>query len=371
MAIDYGFAHAYEFHYGLFPWEKGGFEGRLKAAIHALSEMGAMWWRPHIPWSRVEPRILAPLKARSDVTEDLVAAYSAGEWPGVDWTETDLWVNAVLKAGIQLHAGLGIAYVSQLPCQEHGSRNLLFTPGIVDPECYLAHLFLHARATVRRYRDRIRVWQLENELNNAFEVKWVNRWRAGKWGPWDWLTRIVTTLQEAVKQEDPQAVVTHNFSCDAPSLYPLYSWKKDIERWAPFLDWIGVDQYPNYLKGWENHGEKIGRLVEQVRECISDEKPVWVLETGIPALPAYKGFSEALQAEYYESVLDSVEKAGGRGVLFYCLASQEGGPGNQWHKRRQWHKVEDHWGLFRRNGTPRQAFQALKNRYGPRPLVTN
>ena len=78
-----------------------------------------------------------------------------------------------------------------------------------------------------------------------------------------------------------------------------------------------------------------------------------------------------MQTDYYESVLDSVERAGGEGVLFYCLVSQEGSPGNTWHKQRSWNDVEDHWGLFRRDGTPRQVFWHLKNRYGPRPVVKN
>ncbi len=104
---------------------------------------------------------------------------------------------------------------------------------------------------------------------------------------------------------------------------------------------------------------------------VPPEKPVWVLETGIPAQPPKKGFSESLQADYYASVLESVERAGGEGVLFYCLVSQEGGPGNEWHKMRPWHMVENHWGLFRRGGIPREAYWMLKNRFGPKPLARN
>jgi len=154
-------------------------------------------------------------------------------------------------------------------------------------------------------------------------------------------------------------------------MHPLYSYKKDILRWAPHLDWIGLDQYPNYMRGKKNLGEKLGTLTGRVRDWVPPQKPVWVLETGIPAHPERKGFSEALQADYYASVLDSVEQAGGEGVLFYCLVSQEGGPGNEWHKMRPWHSVENHWGLFRRAGPPRQAYWMLRNRHGPRPLVRN
>jgi len=371
MSLEFGFAHAYEFHYSLFPWDTGSLEHRVGLAVDAIQAVGATWWRPHIPWNRVEPAVVQPRLKKQDVTDGMVADYAAGAYPGVDWSETDRWVNAVTGAGIRLHAGLGIAYVSQLPWVHRGADRVLFTPGLVDPEIYLGHINLHARAAVRRYRDRIRVWQIENELNNAFEVKWVNRWRTGKWRPWGWLTRLLATLGEAVRREDPGAVVTHNFSCDAPSLRPLYSYRKDILRWAPHLDWIGLDQYPNYLCGKKNLGENLGTLTQRVRDWLPPDKPVWVLETGIPALPGRKRFSESLQADYYASVLDSVERAGGKGVLFYCLVSQEGAPGNEWHKVRPWHSVENHWGLFRPGGTPRQAYWMLKNRYGPKPLVRN
>ena len=365
MTLPYGFAHAYEFHYGLFPNEPGPLARRVERAARALREMGAGWWRPHIPWNRVEPRILRPGLKPSDVTEAMVADYAAGGFPGVDWAETDLWVNEVTRAGIRLHIALAVAYVSQIPTFERGSTRVLFTPGVVDPEVYLGHLSLHARATVRRYRDRVRVWQLENELNNACEVRLINRWRAGKWAPWRWLTRVLTTLHDAVRREDPRALTTHNFSCDTPSLHPVYSWKRDVDRWLPYLDWVGLDQYPNYLRGRKNRGAALGALVARVRERVQADKPVWILETGIPAAPERKGFSEDLQRDYYQAVLESVEGAGGAGVLFYCLVSQEGHPGNEWHKRRSWNDVENHWGLFRADGSPRPAYDWLKARFGP------
>ncbi len=370
MDFAFGFAHAYEFHYSLFPWRIEPLEARVVLTVKRLIETGASWWRPHIPWNRVEPVIINPRLKKSDVDEALVAEYAAGTFPGVTWAETDFWVNEVTAAGIALHIGLGIAYVSQLPIVEKDNRSILFTPGCVDPEIYLGHLYLHARATVRRYKEKIHVWQLENELNNAAEVAWVNKWRQGKWYPWSWLTRIIETLCEAVKSEDPHALVSHNFSCDTPDLGPLYSWKKDIHRWLGYLDCVGVDRYPNYLRGHFNRGAEVGTLVARIRELVPSEKRLWVLETGIPAAPARKGFSEALQAYYYATVLETVQKAGADGVLFYCFVSQEGYPGNGWHKRRPWNDVEDHWGLFRPDDTPRETFRWLRAHYGPgRPSV--
>jgi hypothetical protein len=365
MDFSFGFAHAYEFHYSLFPWRREPLEKRVSVTVQRLIHTGASWWRPHIPWNRIEPKILKPGLRPPDVTESLVEDYVSGAYPGVDWAETDQWVGAVTAAGVRLHIGLGIAYVSQLPSFERSGSTALFTPGVVDPEIYLGHLSLHARATVRRYKDKIRVWQLENELNNAAEVTLVNKWRKGKWYPWNWLTRVIETLCEAVKREDPSAVATHNFSCDTPDLGRLYSWRKDIERWLAYLDWVGIDRYPNYLKGRFNRGAEVGALACRVRDLVPAEKPLWVLETGIPAEPARKGFSEALQAYYYATVLDAVQKAGADGVLFYCFVSQEGYPGNDWHKRRPWNDVEDHWGLFRADDTPREAFRWLRRHFGP------
>jgi hypothetical protein len=83
MAFSFGFSHAYELHYSLFPWRNGSFADRVVHTVERLGEVGAAWWRPHIPWNRVEPGILKPGLRKADVTDAMVAEYAAR--PAFHW----------------------------------------------------------------------------------------------------------------------------------------------------------------------------------------------------------------------------------------------------------------------------------------------
>ena len=351
-----GFSHMNFFH-SLYPWERGwSVERRIDRAIADMRELGATAWRPWIHWRVVEPVVAQPLLARKqDVTEALVEDYARDERHG--WAAYDHLVNACAAAGIELHLVLGGGYHFALPAFEHATSGVLFLPSVVGRESYLAHLFLHARAVVRRYGDRVHLWQLENELNGAGETRTFVRWRLGAhWWSWSFLTAILDTLAEAVKTESATARVSHNFVTDI-RLLPGIHWKDDIRRWRDRLDVIGVDAYPDYVLGHGSRGASVARTTAAAVE-IAGGKPVMILEAGYPTAPRYRGFSEERQVRYLERAIEASVRAGARGYYYYNLCSPEG--------RMHWfqgntlfERIEPHWGLVRSDGSRKPGFEAI------------
>lgn len=355
-----GFSHM-NFFQSLYPWERAWtLTERLDRAISDLVELGANAWRPWIHWGVVEPVIAQPLLARREVTDQRVEDYARDESHG--WAAYDHLVDACCAAGIELHLVLGGGYHFALPAFEHATSGMKFLPSVVGHEAYLAHLLLHTRAVVRRYRDRVSLWQLENELNGAGETRTFVRWRwGGSWWNWSFLTAILDTLHEAVKTESPAAQVSHNFVTDI-RLLPGMHWSRDIRRWRERLDIVGIDAYPDYVLGHWSRGAKVARTTEAAVE-VSGGKPVMVLEAGYPTAPAYRGFSEAGQVEYLESAIESSLRCGARGYYYYNLCSPEGQM--RWFQgETPFERVEPHWGLVRGDGSCKPGFDAIRRVYG-------
>lgn len=357
--VRLGFSHMNFFH-SLYPWNRGlAVQQRIDQAVAHLVELGANAWRPWIHWGVVEPVIAQPLLGRHEVTDQRVEDYARDENHG--WAAYDHLVDACTAAGIELHLVLGGGYHFALPSFEHPTSGMKFIPSIVGREGYLAHLLLHARAVVRRYRDRVSLWQLENELNGAGETRTFVRWRlGGSWWSWSFLTAILDTLREAVKTESPTARVSHNFVTDI-RLLPGMHWTRDIARWRDRLDVIGIDAYPDYVLGHWSRGAKVARTTATALD-VAAGKPVMVLEAGYPTAPAYRGFSEEGQVRYIERAIEATIRSGANGYYYYNLCSPEG--------RMRWfqgetlfERIEPYWGLVRCDGSRKPAFEALRRAF--------
>ncbi|MGZ6143466.1 MAG: hypothetical protein ACXWLM_09010, partial [Myxococcales bacterium] len=309
-----------------------------------LQAAGAAWWRPPFVWSRIEPEILA--------AED-VETYSRL----ARWSEIDLLVDGAARAGIRLAVVLGCGYSVQLPKTPAGR----FLPDAAGRRRYLDRLSLHARAVVRRYRGRVAMYQLENELNIAGETGFFG-WRHGRaWWSRAFQDDVIRVLHDAVRAEDPQAETTHNISADIKPIPGIYSWKDDARRWAGLLDVIGIDAYPNYLLGWPNRAAVVAGKVRAAL-ALGLGKPVVVLESGFPARPARRLFSEARQAAYYAALVPAVRAAGASGLFLYALTSPEQGIDDpRWEGKgtRFPQEVERYWGVVRRDGSRRPAFESF------------
>lgn len=340
--LGFSYAHDLDFCY---PWEPPDPRRQLEHLYRDLRAAGTTWWRPHLCWNRVEPRLLEV----SGVEEYASAAR---------WHDVDLMVDGAAEAGVRLAVVLGAGYSVQLPST--GTGRLL--PDAVGRSRYLERASLHARAVVRRYRGKVAVWQLENELNIAGECTLFG-WRHGRaWWSRSFQDDLIRVLHEAVRAEDPGARTTHNICAELKHVPGVYSWKADVRRWARFMDVIGIDAYPNYLLGWPNRAAVVA---EKVREALAAAggKPVAVLESGYPVAPARRLFSEERQAEYYASLIPAVREAGASGLFLYALTSPEAGRDDpRWEGKgeRFPQAVERHWGVVRDDGTFRPAFEAVR-----------
>ncbi len=362
--MDFGFSHCYHLHLSLFPWETSSFPERLTKAYTLMKQAGATSFRPHVHWNRVEPMILNPGLRVQDVTESMIAEYAEGR-PGVFWDETDLMVDGMVRAGIDPFLCLGAAFYHQVPLVSAGNHVVRFDGNAISNDVYLGHLFLHARAVVRRYRDRCTRWQLENELNEAVGTLLILKWRNGRrWLSARFRTRLMELLHQAVKAEDKGARTSHNYSMGFRKIPGLYDWISDVSRWDRYVDIIGFDPFPNYLAGNPIGIEgAVRKLTRRIRR-LGLRKPIYILEDGYPVKPEGKGFSEENQRRYMEELLDVAQDEKLDGVFVYCFVSQEGAPGNEWHKLRRFNDIEDWWGLFRSDGTPRPAYDYLVERMG-------
>jgi hypothetical protein len=364
--MDFGFSHCYHLHLSLFPWEDLSFTGRLDKAYGLMKRAGAVSFRPHVHWNRVEPLIKPPFPGVADITSAMVDRYVEGG-AGIFWEETDIMINKMIEHGLDPFLCLGAGYLHQMPLVSAGRHIVRFDHYSIPAEAYLGRLSLHARAVVRRYKDRCRRWQLENELNEAAGTFVLLRWRLGiRWLFPSFLNMVMAVLHDAVKKEDPRALTSHNMSMSFKIIPHLYSWYKDILSWNKYMDIIGFDPFPNYIKG---EPIKIGITLQKIAgklRALGLNKPLYVLEDGYPAMPFARGFSEENQKLYYGELLDAAERIGLEGVFAYCFSSQEGSPGNEWHKRMKIQDIEDWWGLFRADGTPRPAYDFLLERCGKR-----
>jgi hypothetical protein len=295
--------------------------------------------------------------ARPDeVTEDAIATYEAA----ASWEFYDSMVDSLVVAGLVPHLVLGAAYDFQLPSMVLGGKTVRATPEVLGRDRYLASLYVHARAAARRYRGRVRIWQLENELNAAGETMLLVRWRSGRcWLDAGFLTAVMEVLCRAVRQEDPTALTSHNFHSQWRVIRGAYDWRRDIRRWSRFLDVVGVDSFPNYIWGRPPLGRRVGSKVAQAVQ-VAEGRPVMVLESGYPVRPWWRGMSERGQAVFARDAVEATVRAGGRGFYYYTLVSPEGleveGP---WSNRFV-QSVEPWWGMVRRDDTLRPSWQAYR-----------
>ncbi len=360
--MDFGFSHCYHLHLSMLPWHTGSFAERMDLACKMMRKAGATSFRPHVQWNRIEPVITRPPLRVQDVSEKMVAEYAEGK-TGIYWQETDIMVNSMTSNGLNPFLCLAAAYQHQVPLAEVNGRIVRMDDGPISNDHYLGQVYLHARAVVRRYKQQCNRWQLENELSGATSQLWPWRWRKGhRWRSMKFKDALFEVLYKAVKEEDPQARTSHNFCFDVSTLPGLYDWRKYIKRWHAYTDIIGFDPFPNYLSGQPIAiRTQMRRAAAQIRS-LGLNKPLYILEDGIPVKPARQGFSEENQTAYIKEQLDAAEEEKMDGVFYYCFSSQEGAPGNEWHKTLFIHVIEDWWGLVRADGSTRPAYDYLVKR---------
>lgn len=227
-----------------------------------------------------------------------------------DFRFFDTLVDTAHRHGISVYALLSYWSPFVAPYTEEG----------IEAYCH------YAQATVRRYKDRIKHWEIYNEPNIFF-------WN----GPKELYPVLLERVYRVIKEEDPTARVLgiSTAGIDRPFIRMV------LESGAPFDD-LTIHPYR-------------GQLIESnfIRELqqtatLVDNRPVWITEMGWSTQVA-GGKSEREQAQLLARSYLAAVGAGVRNMGWYNFRNDGDDPFYN----------EANFGVLRRDLTPKAAYRAL------------
>lgn len=290
------------------------------ALAENLSSAGVDYVRCWFSWRFFEPR---PVPASS---LDKLAEVGYSEYP------MDDLVNALTARGIGVLPVLACGYQRMLPAGLSVDS---------DPTLYIRRAGVHARLLVRRYKERVRFWQIENEPN-WWEMHEAGGWRKGA----SWIQSrsfrddLLKTLNAAVHDEDPRANTIINLEGDRQV--------SGLPDFARNCDVFGFDFYPNYKTSEPINVSVFRKAVDYAK---SGGRPAFIAETGYPSGPSLLGYTEAKQAQYVELALReafAVDGINALGLWRYIDTA--------W---RSFPEQENHFGLIDERGGPKPGWDRL------------
>lgn len=133
--------------------------------LSQLKALNVSHVRVYATWKSIEPSLPFPLPPLDlavlrNTSDQWLPQYSAQ----VDWTSLDSYVTTLVKNGIEPLIEIGEGTNWCLPSFNGGIAD----PASLSPDQYLAYLYRYSRAVVHRYKNDVSLWQIENELNEAF-----------------------------------------------------------------------------------------------------------------------------------------------------------------------------------------------------------
>ena len=169
------------------------------------------------------------------------------------------------------------------------SRFLPTGLGTNDLEEYVEKLSESCTQIVRHYKDKVKVWQIENEPN-WWKAHYTIQWRNGR----IWLETknqevILNALHNVVRSESPDATIMINLEADNKrfryaSFFPRLTAPMDWRLYAKYCDVIGLDFYPNYSHSTPIDASLLGRTAKDVKKLLG--LPIFVIETGYRTGPS-------------------------------------------------------------------------------------
>ncbi len=264
---------------------------QMRELAQMAQRAGVKWTREEIQWHATEP--------------------ARGQYK---WDFYDDLVQAANEHGINVY-GL-LAYWSEWAYQEK----------IAYTEKGVEEYAKWAAEVVRRYKGRIRHWEIWNEPNIFF-------WS----GPKELYLSLLKKAYEAIKKEDPEAQV---LGCSTAGIDTAFI-QKVLDGGAPF-DILTIHPYRGLL---DERGfiDELKRTQQQV-----GGRPVWITEMGWPT--AIGHVSERQQAGLVARTYLSALASGAVGsVSWYDFRDDGDNPFYNEHR----------FGLLRRDLRPKAGYRAL------------
>ncbi|MEH3131571.1 MAG: cellulase family glycosylhydrolase [Mycolicibacterium neoaurum] len=293
----------------------------VEVALDTMQSLGVTQVRIFVPWRAVEPA------------------------PGVyNWSEVDKVVDAAYERGIAVMGAVTSTptWASDVQDSAYGAPR--------DPEDF--GNFMGALA--ERYgagagdpeTARISAYEIWNEPQSF--VFWSPRPDPAAY------TELLKAGYTAVKEVDPTGtvvggVVTAGLSWGGVNINPVDFVETMYESGAAgYFDALSYHPYNYDWKFGDGFGNEISAVgqLQAMQDLMAQygdgDKTVWTSEYGLPT--SY--VSEAQQAEFIDDFMTTWSELDGVGPQFiYSLVDRDSGS----------NEVEDTWGLFRDNYTPKQA----------------
>lgn len=301
-------------------------------SMQLMKNLTATHARRYIFWNSLEPTLVA---IDLNLTVEMLKANPSliYKWANTsaNWAYGDAQVNSLLSIGATPVIEIGEGTHYGIP----KFNGTLADPSVIGVESYLAYQYRACRATVNRYKQHVSLWQIENELNEAFLAGiYGQRMFSALWGNWTFLTQLLAVLRDAVKDEDPTANVTMNIHTDVPEflhqLLHLKGYYLDaVTAWAPLLDVISIDCYPNMYVAYPSLAQQISDRISLIQPLVG-QKGVFVMETGYPINEPSDNasypfnFTTSMQAQYAAEAALATKQAGGVGFFYFMMQPQPG-----------------------------------------------
>ncbi|MBS7655413.1 glycosyl hydrolase 53 family protein [Candidatus Bathyarchaeota archaeon] len=287
----------------------------IDSLAKTLSKAGVKFVRFWLQWNFIQPT----LSAFNDSSK-------------YTWVKLDQFINALKQAGIELLPVVGCGYQRMLPNE------------LVDPTKnaveYIKRVYESTREIVGRYKNLIKIWQIENEPNWWF-AHYAAGWRKGLvWFNSKFKQMLLSSLKDAVTSEDKNAQIVINLEVDRRV--------KDLSFYGKYCDIIGLDYYPNY-----SHAKPIdvSNLIPKAKNILEEAgKRIIVCETGYPSAPSILGYSKMLQAIYIKKLQEALNDESLIEAVFIWRLSDS--------KWRSFPEHENHFGLIEVDGTPKPSWYA-------------
>ncbi len=218
-----------------------------------------------------------------------------------------------------------------------------------DPAAFVVYV----RAVVKRYKGKVKYWELWNEPNMS--IYWV---------PQDGMkayTSLLKKVYKAIKAEDPTAeVVLGGLSGDAAgSLWQVYrnggKDSFDVVNFHPF-------QNPHNADAMTRMKDEYRAVYNAMKKNGDGEKPIWFTELGCPGMPAgkttadwWKGKNpnEAEQAAWLKKVYGEPLKWKGVEKIFWAFFRDT---------PDHFLTGTDYFGLVREDFSKKPAFEAYRQK---------